>query len=646
MVAFEFKYDAQNDSYILADVFLQGVNLSVPGSYQGKPVTVIGEKAFSSFHFEEGSLVIPEGVERIENSAFKSTGGYNSLILPKSLKYIGESAFEDAGDSIEKLVIPNSVEEIGKNAFCDFNVKEVEIEEGTKLTQIQKNTFGSAYYLEKIYIPSQIVSIKDYAFSNNSRLKTVEFGLNSQIKEIGDYAFSRCTMLKDFDFESLTQLKTIGYEAFYETTAFGDVALPTGLQYIAPGAFIRSGITSIYLPNTITDFYDKNNVIGDIRTDTFKWCENLHTVTFEQGINLPVVPGYMFYSCNELQNITLPQSTTQVLDYAFAYCKKLSTANLQNVVVIGDRVFEGSGISSISFSSNITDFGDSIFSLCESLSSVTIPEGYVAVGENMFANCSALTTVNLPSTLQEISRGMFGRCTSLSQISLPANVTKIGDWAFEGCTSLSGIDLSYVTQICQGAFKECTSITSVVISSGVEDISHQAFEGCEKLSQVTLPNTIKEIDNSAFKNCTSLTQIQLNAGLKEIATGAFEGTALTSVVIPQGVVTIGNNAFAKCENLQSVVLNSDLKAFEGGFEYCPKLQYIVLPISVETITAHVLDGMWQYTKVLVEATSKQPGWSENWYFFYDDSHVYYYSESQPADGAKAWRYVNGQPTFW
>lgn len=79
-------------------------------------VTTIGARAFmNSKNFEGADLVLPATVTMIGASAFEESG-IASIILPDNLKSIGESAF--AGNtSLQQIVIPASVQTIGGGLF-------------------------------------------------------------------------------------------------------------------------------------------------------------------------------------------------------------------------------------------------------------------------------------------------------------------------------------------------------------------------------------------------------------------------------------------------------------------------------------------------------------------------------------------------
>lgn len=62
-------------------------------------------------------MIVPKGVEEIQQGAFQGCSALRSLTLTEGLKYIRDSAFEGCS-SLESLVVPESVSGIDGNAFA------------------------------------------------------------------------------------------------------------------------------------------------------------------------------------------------------------------------------------------------------------------------------------------------------------------------------------------------------------------------------------------------------------------------------------------------------------------------------------------------------------------------------------------------
>lgn len=114
----------------------------------------------------ELSLIIPEGVETIGNSAFRECQHLTSLTIPDSVTYIGDYAFENCA-SLTSLIIPNSVEVISQGAF------------------------GGCISLTMLKLPHSIMEILDYAFVNCYSLALIDltdFSVEDRIPFLGKQA--------------------------------------------------------------------------------------------------------------------------------------------------------------------------------------------------------------------------------------------------------------------------------------------------------------------------------------------------------------------------------------------------------------------------------------------------------------------------
>ena len=78
--------------------FERGDTLNIPSEYNGKPVTVIGDGAFSGLHFK--NVVIPDSVTHIGKEAFSSCGDLESV--ETSAVSIGAEAFWGCEKELEK----------------------------------------------------------------------------------------------------------------------------------------------------------------------------------------------------------------------------------------------------------------------------------------------------------------------------------------------------------------------------------------------------------------------------------------------------------------------------------------------------------------------------------------------------------------
>ena len=183
--------------------------------------------------------------------------------------------------------------------------------------------------------------------------------------------------------------------------------------------------------------------------------------TYEDGKGVLVFDGDVtsigtnaFYRCETLASITIPDSVTTIGDWAFLVCSSLREFNGKYVsedgrCLIIDGVLNsfaiGCSATEYTIPDSVTEIGDYAFWYCSSLTSVTIPDSVTSIGANAFKGCSSLTSVIIPNSVTTIGYDAFRDCSSLTSVTIPDSVTTIGDDAFTECRSLTSVYCKAIT---------------------------------------------------------------------------------------------------------------------------------------------------------------------------------------------------------
>lgn len=228
-------------------------------------------------------------------------------------------------------------------------------------------------------------------------------------------------------------------------------------------------------------------------------ASNAHGPTF--------IPKEVEYQGNKyaVTKITGKEVNYQYLEYQYDRRKKPETkydkafigafANKKSKYSINESQFE------IVIPNSVTNIGDYAFMLCKGLTSITIPNSVTSIGEGAFYGCDGLTSINIPVSVTSFGEGAFYGCSGLTSINIPDSVTKIGEYAFYGCSGLTSNNIpDSVTSIGQYAFCGCSGLTSVTIPNSVKTIGDKAFFDCNTLVDVKIENNGGEvlISPSAF----------------------------------------------------------------------------------------------------------------------------------------------------
>lgn len=95
-----------------------------------------------------------------------------------------------------------------------------------------------------------------------------------------------------------------------------------------------------------------------------------------------------------------------------------------------------------------------------------------------------------------------------------------------------------------------SDITEVTIPSSIKQIEDYAFSSCHSLAKVNLNEGLEILNNSVFFNCSALKEIKLPDSLKEIGPRAFSGTSLNNVVLPDSGKLTKIDEFAFYQSLE------------------------------------------------------------------------------------------------
>ena len=507
----EYSLNSDGNGYTVTGIgTCTDKELIIPSEYNAKPVTSIGNEAFSHCTGLT-SLTIPGSVTSIGSLAFSDTG-LTSVTIPDSVTSIGWGAFRGCR-SLTSITIPDSVTSIGDDAFshCEWLTSITVAEGNTKyhsagncLIETESKTLITGCENSIIPTDGSVTSIGEGAFYS--------WGLTSitipdSVTSIGEGAFSGCTGLASITIpDSVT---SIGEYAFNNTAWYNNQS--DGLVYAGKVAYKYKGT----MPSN-TSIVLKEGTLG-IADSAFYGCTGLTSVTIPDSVTS--IGSSAFSGCTSLTSITVAKGNT-----------KYHSAGNCLIETESKTLIAGCKNSIIPTDGSVTRIGSYAFERC-GLTSVTIPDSVISIGEGAFSRCTGLTSVTIGKGVTSIGDGAFSNCTGLTSITIPDSVTSIGDWVFSRCTGLTSVTIGKgVTSIGSYAFRYCTGLTSVTIGGSVTSIGYEAFSGCRGLTSVTIPDSVTSIDREAFSGCTGLTSVTIPDSVTSIGWGAFEGcTGLTSI---------------------------------------------------------------------------------------------------------------------
>lgn len=262
---------------------------TVPSELGEYKVTSIGWGAFYKQNFT--SVVIPEGIKEIKASAFAYCENLANIVLPDSLQSVGYLVFENTAyrnnaDNWENELLYIGSCLIGCNEKVGSNVN---IKSGTKI--IADGTFASGDL-----------------YSNNggyiNNIKSVS--IPGSVKRICSGAFSYCENLETIAIaEGARGIESFVFygTAYYEDSANWD------------GDALYIGNHLIEVKNSASGSFEIRPGTVEIAAEAFYGCEDITNITIPDSVD---TIGYgAFIDCS-LKNIVIPNGVTAIERQTFS----------------------------------------------------------------------------------------------------------------------------------------------------------------------------------------------------------------------------------------------------------------------------------------------------------------------------------------
>ena len=526
----------------------------------------------------EGELVIPDTITEIKGSAFYNCTSLTSVVIPDSITHIGGSAFTDCDNLTSVTFEENSqLQSIGDGAFwgCDSLTNIIIPDSVTSIGSLAFTYSG----LTSITIPNSMTSIGEETFYDCTSLTNIT--IHEGVTFIGYRAFYGCDSLISITIPD--GVTTIGEGALYGCSSLTSITLPA----VWPLRKIFEG-SSVVIPSSLKTIVVSGE--GTIPSGFFAGCKYVTEIIVSEGITS--IGFGAFAGCNSLTSITLPfvgekQNDTKHFGYIFGAStyhdnndhvpSSLKSVTITGGTVINEGAFYGcENITNISIPDSVTDIGEYAFYGCDSLiGSVYDNAKYIGTESNPYwmllsATSRDISSCDISESCKVIARTAFMHCDNLISVTIPASVERIDEDAFKYCYKLVDVCNDSSLSIATGSSEHgylgkyakdvrtsaeeskisiddngyilyssgdeltligyCGSATELILPEGITHIYQMAFLGNETILSVTLPNSLVSIGDYAFYGCSNL----------------------DSVVIPEGVTSVGHMAFVNCDALTSI----------------------------------------------------------------------------------------------
>ena len=596
--------------------------ITIPASVKNTDVIAIGNEAFlvsglTSVTFEESD----EGVLTIGTSAFSGCKSLLSFNLPKRL-----GDFTSGSTTIPALANGTGVFPTADDDGNGFN--SVSITEGNALYASKDGILYTSDFKELVYCPpakegtvevdARTERIGTNAFANCKKLTAITFPADSVCKQIGAGAFSGCSLLVNMKLPD--SVAAIGEGAFLNCNELVSLRLPASLSSFDPAMLGCKKLTDLTVSEKNPNFSSFGGVLfSKDKTTLVYYLPTRENAEYTVPDGTKEIADKAFSENVSLTKVTLPASLERVGANAFSNCMSLETVSFaaeSKQLVIDDRAFNNTAVSSVSLPAGVSALGDEVFTN-SALAEIEFAanSSLTALGNNVFSNTD-LVNVTLPAGLRVLGNSVFRNCTLLESAVLPEGLTTMGDATFYGCSALTSVSLpSTLHTMGTETFYGCSSLTRITFAanSQIETLSYDTFSGCTSLEEIELPASLTEIagkdtENSSsyglFQNMTSLKRVTFAEGSKCLVIGAsaFEGSSLESFTIPSSVTTIGSRAFASTKLTQISIPRTVTRMDNYAFSSCTLLEEVRIEAGLVAIPEYAFQNNTALVSVNIPAT--------------------------------------------
>ena len=387
-----FTLNGDGNGYIVSDCLeTASGSLDIPSSYNGLPVTSIGDDAFRDCSGLT-SVTIPDSVTSIGDATFYRCTSITSITIGGGVTSIQDYAFGRC-TSLTSITFEGDAPTFGTNVFSYSDSVTIYYDSnysgwsstfaGKPAVDINPMTFtlnsdGTEY------------SVTNCDTSASGSLEIPSSFNSLPVTSIDDYVFSSLTQIESVSIPST--ITEIPWGAFYNCINLNSVNIPDSIVSIGPHAFEDTAISYDYLIDGLGYLVNDSQTLGFLVDSSSASGSVIIPSTLPNGEVVKSVNG--FYQNDTVTQITIPDTVQHIAGRGFA--------------------------------------------ICTSLVSITLPDSLYTIGDYAFAGCTSLTEVTIPRYVSVISMSAFSGCTSLVAVNL-SNVSSIQAMAFSNCASLKYI---------------------------------------------------------------------------------------------------------------------------------------------------------------------------------------------------------------
>ncbi len=301
----------------------------------------------TSYNGGDENIIVPEALDGYKVKYI----GSQAFLVDSNQDFVNSKTI-----TLPKTLVGFAYDSIDRNSNIEAVYVDEENEYYTSVDGVLYSGFGSESKLSTLYfyppkkvdesfaVADECYSITESAFENNPYITSVV--LNDEITEIPNNAFCDCSSLAQLTVPS--ELVSVGDYAF-AGTSITTLSLPETMESIGNFAFSNSKLKSITTQGTVTNLGEgafESTPYESSLTDTVVYFDkvlyknnNASGVVVVKDGTQSISPS-AFSGNYSITEVRLPSTVESIGDYAFSNCtslKKLYAS--ESVEIIGDEVF-------------------------------------------------------------------------------------------------------------------------------------------------------------------------------------------------------------------------------------------------------------------------------------------------------------------
>lgn len=443
---------------------------------------------------------------------------------------------------------------------------------------------------EKIYIPDSIEYLVDCQFDDIAvRSATFDcYNIYKGCYYLGSHTnpylyLSRPTIITDEEIEIHPNTRIISNEFFMHLPNDIKISFPKNLFFINfAHSYSSPFITDISYFNDVTTI-NNCTYIGKEGNPYFVLYKAESGNTIEINPRTEIIFPYAFSESTFTQkSLIIPDSVTQICDYAFLNSNFDNIKLGKRVKTVGGYAFCGSNISTIVFNDDLISISPSAFSFCQNLKTLNLPKSLKFLGSEAFYDTN-LESITLNENLI-IADGLD---------SLPKTINTVdidGDKYLPSYTN-NRFCLFKVNPLASGKY---------VVNANTPCISSNAFIENENITSIDL-NKVKILSMWSL-NSLSIKDITIPESVRFLPSKMFEYCNFDNIWINSNTI-FGLNIIVR-SNIQNIVLGKHIRSFSFRNNYDLANYYGSLTLGENFSDYYSLINQSNFKEILVDPNNK------------------------------------------